>query len=159
MHKAGFSSTSEPIGPQDDESVDTASTSSLSCDTEDSDYDKRVSFAEDLVTEEWTREYTPKEDIATLYYSSEELQAFRQDYRLERKLISDLSIDVDDLAEETELFSNLVSCKRQSQFRHQISRVVVCHGNKLQMFSEEALSADHVEFDDPAFWTGNLTWF
>jgi hypothetical protein len=74
IQKPGFPDPSVPIGPQDDDSVYTASTSSLSCDTDDCEYDKRVSFAENLVTEEWTREYTPKEDVACLFYSTEEMQ-------------------------------------------------------------------------------------
>ncbi len=73
--------------------------------------------------------------------------------------MSDLSIDPDKLSEETELFSNLVDSKRQPQFRHQISRVVVLHDNKLQTFSEEALTSENVEFDLDSFWSGNLAWF
>ena len=64
----------EPIGHHDDDSVFTVSTASLSCDAEDGDYDKRVSFTETLVTEEWTREYTPKHEVPKLFYSSEEMQ-------------------------------------------------------------------------------------
>lgn len=54
----------------DDDSIFTLSTASLS----DSDYEieRRVSFAEDLVTEEWTRPYTPKEEVSNLFYSTEE---------------------------------------------------------------------------------------
>jgi hypothetical protein len=54
----------------DDDSIFTLSTASIS-DT-DSEIERRVSFAEDLVTDEWTRPYTPKELIPTLYYSPEE---------------------------------------------------------------------------------------
>jgi hypothetical protein len=81
----------QPIGPQqdfaptveklrlavsfeDDDSVYTASTASLS-DT-DSELERRVSFAEDLVTEEWTRPYTPQEEISNLFYSTEETQRY-----------------------------------------------------------------------------------
>jgi hypothetical protein len=70
-----------------------------------------------------------------------------------------LSIDPDELAEETDLFSNLVASKRQPQYRHQISRVVVLHDNKLQTFSEEAVASEDVEFDLDSFWSGNLAWF
>ena len=60
---------------RDDDSVCTVSTASISSDDDDDeDYDKRVSFAEPLVTEEWTREYTSKDDIANLFYSTEETQ-------------------------------------------------------------------------------------
>jgi hypothetical protein len=54
---------------------DTLSTSSLSTEdsTDDScEIERRVSFAEDLVSDEWTRPYTPKEEISALFYSTEE---------------------------------------------------------------------------------------
>jgi hypothetical protein len=54
----------------DDDSIFTASTDSLS-DT-DSELDRRVSFADDLVTEEWTRPFTPKEEVNNLFYSSDD---------------------------------------------------------------------------------------
>lgn len=146
---------------QDDDSVYTASTASLSCDADDVDYDKQVSFSDSLVTEEWTREYTPKDDVAHLFYSSEEMQRFRQEYRLERKLISDLSINPDKLHTDIELFSQLVDSKRQAgaQGRHQISRVVVLHQNKLETFAVEVFSSDDIQFDLDSFWSGNLAWF
>ena len=74
----------KPEGPnrlpdEDDDSVYTASTAALSCDADDVDaddveYDKRVSFADTLVTDQWTREYTAREDVGCLYYSSDEIQ-------------------------------------------------------------------------------------
>ena len=54
----------------DEDSVYTSSTASFS--DADSDFDRRVTFAEDLVTEVWERPYTEKEDISTLYYSNDE---------------------------------------------------------------------------------------
>ena len=59
---------------RDDDSVFTASTASLSSDDTDDedDFTRAVYFAEPLVTEEWTREYTPKQNIADLYYSAED---------------------------------------------------------------------------------------
>jgi hypothetical protein len=54
----------------DDDSIFTLSTASLS--DSDSIIERRVSFADDLVTEEWTRPFTPKDEIPALYYSSEE---------------------------------------------------------------------------------------
>ena len=57
-----------------DDDSDTLSTSSLStadsCD--DSIIERRVSFAEEVVTEEWVRPFTPKEEISNLFYSTEE---------------------------------------------------------------------------------------
>lgn len=52
----------------DDASVDTLSTASLSSDDED-DVPKRVSFAEDIVSDVWTRPYTDRKTISDLYYS------------------------------------------------------------------------------------------
>jgi hypothetical protein len=53
---------------------DTLSTSSLSTDdsTDSEIEERRVSFAEDLVSDEWTRPFTPKEEISALFYSTEE---------------------------------------------------------------------------------------
>lgn len=56
----------------DDDSIFTISTASLS-DT-DSEIQRRVSFAEDLVSEEWTRPFTPKDEVSSLFYSTEETQ-------------------------------------------------------------------------------------
>jgi uncharacterized UBP type Zn finger protein len=56
----------------DEDSVFTLSTASLS--DSDSEVERSVSFAEDVVTEEWTRPYTPKEEVSKLFYSTEETQ-------------------------------------------------------------------------------------
>jgi hypothetical protein len=70
IQKPAFSTVPGRIR-DDDDSVYTSSTASLSLDADD---DKRVSFAAPLVTEVWTREYTSKEEICYLYYSTEETQ-------------------------------------------------------------------------------------
>jgi hypothetical protein len=57
----------------DDNSYCTASTDSLSTDS-DSICERRVTFAPALVSEEWTRPYTAKEDVSKLFYSPEETQ-------------------------------------------------------------------------------------
>lgn len=92
---------------------------------------------------------------------------FRQEYRFERKVLSDLSIDVDNHCLDSEELSNLVSttAKCQSPSRHQISRVVVMHNDKLETFvnpsalseSKESVSGDF--FDNDSFWSGSLTWY
>jgi uncharacterized UBP type Zn finger protein len=56
----------------DEDSVFTLSTASLS--DSDSEVERSVSFADDVVTEEWTRPYTPKEEVSKLFYSTEETQ-------------------------------------------------------------------------------------
>lgn len=60
----------------DEDSVLTYSTASLSDSDSDSDSEceRRVSFAPEVVTEVWTRPYTRKEEIADLFYSNEETQ-------------------------------------------------------------------------------------
>merc|ERR1712232_505780 len=70
---------------------DTLSTASLSSD--EGSVDRRVSFCAEVVTEVWTRPFTDKDDIPNLFYSSEDTARFRQEYRLEKKLLSELSID------------------------------------------------------------------
>lgn len=56
----------------DEDSIFTLSTASLS-DTEEV-LERNVSFADDLITEEWTRPFTPKEEVSKLFYSTEETQ-------------------------------------------------------------------------------------
>ena len=51
---------------------DTASTGSLSSDSYDSSDQRRVSFADDLVTQVWTRPFTPRSEVSNLFYSTEE---------------------------------------------------------------------------------------
>lgn len=55
----------------DDDSLCTLSTDSLSSDSSHS-VERRVSFATDLVSDEWTRPWTPKEEVSNLFYSTEE---------------------------------------------------------------------------------------
>lgn len=55
----------------DEDSVCTLSTSSESLST-DSSLERRVSFAPSLVTDEWTRPFTPREEIPSLFYSTED---------------------------------------------------------------------------------------
>jgi hypothetical protein len=59
----------------DDQSFCTLSTDSLSTDSsDDSVIERRVSFATNLVTHEWTRPWTPREEVPSLFYSNEETQ-------------------------------------------------------------------------------------
>ena len=102
--------------------------------------DRRVSFAPQLVTDTWTRPRTVLEDISTLFYSAQETQKFRQEYRLERKLLSELSIDPETFPVDDEELSNLVTAtattatspiSSENKSRHRISCVVVLHDDKL----------------------------
>lgn len=91
---------------------------------------------------------------------------FRQEYRLERKVLSDLSIDVDNHSLDNEELSNLIATSKfESSSRHRISRVVVMHNDKLETFvtpkalssAKEPFSGDF--FDNDSFWSGSLTWY
>lgn len=60
----------------DEDSIYTSSTASFS-DTDSEDdvsFERRVTFREELVSDVWTRPYTAKEDLSTLYYTTEETQ-------------------------------------------------------------------------------------
>eukprot|EP00934_Nitzschia_sp_Nitz4_P006079 Nitzschia sp. Nitz4//scaffold5_size260463//145637//146341//NITZ4_000988-RA/size260463-augustus-gene-0.34-mRNA-1//-1//CDS//3329555358//6069//frame0 len=144
----------------DEDSCCTSSTSSDSCASEE----RRVRFASSIVTDEWTRPFTPREEVSNLYYSTEDTNRFRCEYRLERKVLSELSLDpetcpVDDI-------SHLIATTPlgQTSGRHSISRVVVLHNNQLETFcdqstleKEQPLSGDF--FDNDSFWSGSLTWY
>ena len=62
-------SSTSSVGVIDD---DTASTGSMSSDSLYEDQQRRVSFADDLVTDVWTRPFTPREQVSDLFYSTEE---------------------------------------------------------------------------------------
>lgn len=57
----------------DDRSFCTLSTDSSSTDSSDC-LERRVTFATPLVTDEWVRPWTPREEISNLFYSTEETQ-------------------------------------------------------------------------------------
>jgi hypothetical protein len=142
---------------------DTVSTASLS----DSSYedDKRVSFADTLVSDVWERPRTPPEEVSKLFFSSEETQRFRQEYRLERKLLAELDVDPETHPVDEEELSALfaTSSSQGSTDRHRISRVVVLHNDKLETYlNPEQVSKgaqDDGFFDNESFWSGSITWF
>eukprot|EP00527_Entomoneis_sp_CCMP2396_P000741 CAMPEP_0198154576 /NCGR_PEP_ID=MMETSP1443-20131203/68664_1 /TAXON_ID=186043 /ORGANISM="Entomoneis sp., Strain CCMP2396" /LENGTH=203 /DNA_ID=CAMNT_0043821257 /DNA_START=1142 /DNA_END=1753 /DNA_ORIENTATION=- len=136
---------------------DTLSTASMSSDEET--IDRRVSFCKDVVTDVWTRPFTEKEDLSYLFYSPEDTARFRQEYRLEKKLLSELSIDPDTCSvDEKDLSAMMTTGSAGHAYR--ISRVVVLHDNKLETF------VDHTKdsgidgfFDNDSFWSGSITWY
>jgi hypothetical protein len=83
-----------------------------------------------------------------LPFASLLLLQFRQEYRLERKVLNELSIDPETFPGDEEDLSNLVSAATSSPtsstvvssrdggspHRHRISRVVVLHNDKLETF-------------------------
>eukprot|EP00980_Cylindrotheca_fusiformis_P031150 scaffold25895_cov108-Cylindrotheca_fusiformis.AAC.3 len=153
----------------DDESTCTLSTSSLSTESTQS-IERRVTFSETLVSDEWTRPFTPREEVSNLFYSTEETLRFRQEYRLERKVLNELSIDIDNHNLDSEELSSLIATTSDSRSsRHGISRVVVMHNDKLETFinpteapsflTEDPCSGGVDFFDNDSFWSGSLTWY
>lgn len=174
-------------------SVCTLSTSSVSsCDdssSEASTVERRVTFASQIVTDVWTRERTPLEEVSNLYYSSAETQNFRQEYRLEKKLLSELSIDPETTVVGDDDLSNLIAATTSTRNagRHRISRVCVVYNDKLETFcnpsdfqsnnqvsshpSTTSFGSLNVDcnnnnkstpsdfFDNDSFWSGSLTWY
>jgi len=181
-----------PSITEDDEtsSICTLSTSSVSdCDDASRDFSsvqRRVTFAPQVVSHTWTRERTPIEEVSNLFYSAMETQTFRQEYRLEKKLLSELSIDAETFDVNEEDLSNLMaaSSSTNNTSRHRISRVCVVYNDKLETFCNPAdlhqnntdsaqqltasfgsqkpdcnksISSDF--FDNDSFWSGSLTWY
>jgi hypothetical protein len=154
----------ESFDELDDLTVTTASSYSVSL----GDDERRVTFADPLVTEVRTRPRTPREDVPGLFYSCDETARFRQEYRLERKLLAELDVDpathpIDD-EDLTALLDN------QACNRHRISRVVVMHNDKLETFvnPDTSLSIKSTTakcdagddfFDNDSFWSGSITWY
>lgn len=149
----------------DDCTVSTAA-SSLSSDSLELD-ERRVTFAEPLVTDVRTRPRTKREEVPNLFYSCGETARFRQEYRLERKLLAELDVDpathpIDD--EDLSLLLDSQACNR-----HRISRVVVMHNDKLEtFFNPDTLSLKSITakcdagddfFDNDSFWSGSITWY
>jgi len=139
-----------------------------------------VSFHHSLVTEVRTRERTRKEDIAGLFYSCEETQRFRQEYRHERRGVQD-----DETSTETvSLYSNQTKPTNHIDTNtnedsptagHRISRVVVVHEDTHETFIDKDLALiksslasangdvttgiDDAFFDNDRFWSGQITWY
>ena len=71
--------SSLPVGKLRSSTIDddTASTGSMSSDSYDSaDQQRRVSFSNDLVTQVWTRPFTPRAEVSNLFYSTEETSRY-----------------------------------------------------------------------------------
>ena len=65
-----------PVGPtSDDQSTCSLSTDSLSSGSCHS-LERRVTFAETLVSDEWTRPRTPRDQVSSLFYSTEETSRY-----------------------------------------------------------------------------------
>lgn len=126
---------------------------------------RRVRFASSPVSCVWTRPYTRVQDVPTLFYSSEETTAFRQEYRMERKLLAAAAAQ----AEEGNLQqTSIVQQPLAKRSKRSISMVVVMHNDTLETFTADAGksyegeplgSNSDVSFDNDSFWSGSITWF
>lgn len=166
----------------DDTDDDCTTISSCSSDVRSRTFARAtVTFAELLVTEVRTRPRTRPEDVAALFYSCEETQRFRQEYRHERRVVHDEDTSSSSGSKESKSVS-LFDNKRKidnpddstSTAGHRISRVVVMHEDKLETFIDKDMAliqsslsssggdvttADDAFFDNDRFWSGQITWY
>lgn len=94
---------------------------------------------------------------------------FRQEYRLERKLLAELDVDPATQAANEEQLSGLFDTSEPMQGRHGISRVVVLHNDKIETFCgpEPCMNSSDSPvptgcddfFDNDSFWSGSITWY
>lgn len=169
--------TAESSKDSDDDSIVSSVSSTIT-------QSNKVSFCEELVTEKWTRPYTEPEDIPHLYYSTDETNRFRQEYRLERKVLTSPDFDEVLLMSDDEA-SDCSSIRRPgtvcnsycnssdtdascpclsdtTSSRRSISRVVVLHNDKIESFSDSFCTNKMIApdfFDTPEFWSGSITWW
>eukprot|EP00586_Coscinodiscus_wailesii_P010874 CAMPEP_0172514688 /NCGR_PEP_ID=MMETSP1066-20121228/262004_1 /TAXON_ID=671091 /ORGANISM="Coscinodiscus wailesii, Strain CCMP2513" /LENGTH=306 /DNA_ID=CAMNT_0013295459 /DNA_START=44 /DNA_END=961 /DNA_ORIENTATION=+ len=148
-----FDDSSEDDFVDDDSTV---STYSCSSDEDSQGTAKRVRFCDQLVSEVRTRPRTPPEALRTLFYTCEETQRFRQEYRLERKLLARLDTEhLSNFPSQSSCDSSLSttsdpcpssnSSKRNS--RHRISRVLVLHNDVLETFYDEDVTTNKTNID------------
>jgi len=147
----------------DDRSIYTASTASFDSEDDDDDEVRRVSFAESVVTDVWTRPYTPEEERCNLYYSRADEKRFREEYNFERQLSIDPETFLEDSTSD-EQPSNLSSRQNQKNNSHyDISHLVVVHKNKFESFPMNQIEKDHTSadnfFDSDSFWSGSIVWY
>lgn len=140
---------------RDSTSFDDCSLTSSSCSELSESPTKGVSFSGDDEVNIVERLY-PQDCLGDYFYSCEDTQRFRQEYRLERKVIAELDLDVSLLQDDlTDLFSQSASK------RHHISRVVVLHNDKIETFCNPESSRSNIDdfFDNDCFWSGSITWY
>eukprot|EP00579_Thalassiosira_antarctica_P007949 CAMPEP_0201880114 /NCGR_PEP_ID=MMETSP0902-20130614/10811_1 /ASSEMBLY_ACC=CAM_ASM_000551 /TAXON_ID=420261 /ORGANISM="Thalassiosira antarctica, Strain CCMP982" /LENGTH=216 /DNA_ID=CAMNT_0048408083 /DNA_START=61 /DNA_END=711 /DNA_ORIENTATION=+ len=124
--------------------------------------ERKVSFAEHLVTEVNTRPRTRDCDKRLLFYTQSETDRFRQVYREERQSLSPDNVQPDSSDKEPP--------SSESSARRRISRVVVEHNDSLATFYDQddlspyslpkgGASMDDVFFDNDSFWSGSITWY
>jgi hypothetical protein len=82
---------------------------------------------------------------------------------MERKLLTELSLDPETFSVEDKDLSALVNAPPGSP-AYRISRVVVLHNDKLETFvDQEQVKENHHHvhdfFDNDSFWSGSITWY
>uniref|UniRef100_A0A7S2GZ65 Uncharacterized protein n=1 Tax=Helicotheca tamesis TaxID=374047 RepID=A0A7S2GZ65_9STRA len=133
-----YSTDEESDYLDDDVSCSTVSTT-FSGDRRES----RVSWCEPLVTEVRTRPRTLPEEVHDMFYSYEETQRFRQEYRQERKALAQLQADPSSTSTTSSDLPSMSppspSFSSSKPGRHRISRVVVMHNDTLKTFFDDDL--------------------
>lgn len=154
---------------------DTDDDSTISSSSSNGSVARSVTFADALVTEVRTRPRTSTKDIKTLFYSYDDTQRFRQDYRHERKMQSLEDADRGCSTRTGEDGSNqskpTTASGDASGNTHRISRVVVMHENTRETFfdkehfkgmfqgTDPCHEASDDFFDNHSFWSGQITWY
>lgn len=169
----------EIIPELEDTDDDCTTVSSCSTEARSRSYGRAtVTFASVLVTEVRTRPKTRPEDVSTLFYSCEETQRFRQEYRHERDEVQDDETTPSEPtpAQTVPLLKNGIGHKDESVAcgGHRISRVVVMHEDTLETFVDKDMALQQAPislgvgdvtaasddfFDTDRFWSGQITWY
>mmetsp|Transcript_17327 Transcript_17327/g.19995 ORF Transcript_17327/g.19995 Transcript_17327/m.19995 type:complete len:195 (-) Transcript_17327:404-988(-) len=148
-----------PSTSYDDECCSLASTlcssSSTTYTSEDERETRRVTFSDKDEVHVVRRLY-PRESLNEHFYSYEDTQRFRQEYRLERKQLVEQDVDESNHEELQDLLPT------NDLRKHHISHVVVLHNDKLETFCDpKQQSPKQVDdfFDNDSFWSGSITWY
>mmetsp|Transcript_1500 Transcript_1500/g.1915 ORF Transcript_1500/g.1915 Transcript_1500/m.1915 type:complete len:208 (+) Transcript_1500:38-661(+) len=139
----------------------TSTSPSLSDDSSIESYMKKLRFADPLVTEVRTRPRTPREDISGLFYSSEQISQFREDYY--ESIESDRETYESEECqgynpEDSTLIGTSCSMRQLQCSKRLVSKVSIDYQGKHMHLMEKQADDDHL-FDNPAFWNGSITWW
>eukprot|EP00559_Dactyliosolen_fragilissimus_P006786 CAMPEP_0184871482 /NCGR_PEP_ID=MMETSP0580-20130426/40745_1 /TAXON_ID=1118495 /ORGANISM="Dactyliosolen fragilissimus" /LENGTH=238 /DNA_ID=CAMNT_0027374147 /DNA_START=408 /DNA_END=1121 /DNA_ORIENTATION=- len=112
------------------------------------DHGRRVTFASPLITEVRTRPRTLPEEVHNLFYSYEETQRFRQQYRDERRIQDEQCLQCNDCTKSfciSKEGSNIINSDDDRSFDSpfRISRVVVMHKDSLEAFVDNEIGHDY----------------
>jgi hypothetical protein len=148
-----------PSSTFDDECCSLASTSySSSSSFFSEDETRRVTFSEDNEVHLVERIYL-QENLNEHFYSHEDTQTFRRESRLERKLLAE--VGANESSHEGELQDLFQNNNDLSNNKHEISRVIILHNDKLKTFCDprkQYRENTNDFFDNDSFWSGSMTW-